>query len=318
MDLIQSFVFSCARSKLTIYEQRIMMRIVEHAQSIVRGVKLSDHLDKWPHDFDNVFFSLKVKDLLADGSQHYEYVYKAVSDLQKRQVEFLSSDGKSWFCTPILFNARSVKGSGVVQFYVSRVVFDVILDFSRGYRKYDLEVAFSIQSPFAARLFVLLNGTRRPLSFSIDALKKMFGVEKKYSQTADFIKKVIEPSRLVLDSLGCNSFSYSRKVNGKKVIGLTFFPIVKVDETKKTQLAKTSVGFLLPKELKVLLIGWAGFSVKELGAHKQLIDDFAHIPGCYQILQEIVSRAKNRGKEKGYIIQALRSEVKEFADAQTP
>lgn len=312
MDLIQSFVYSASRAKLSVYEQRIMMKISEHAQSIVKGVVIKDNLNQWQHDFENVFFSIKARDLMTENSQHYEYVYQAVRDLQKRQVEFLSSDGKTWFCTPILYNAKVVKGSGAIQFYVSRTVFDVILDFSKGFRKYDLEIAFSIQSPFAARMYVLMNGSKRPLTIKIEDLKKMFGVSGKYGQTADFIKKVIVPARDYLDSLNCNSFTYSRQFSGKKVTALTFFPVVRTDESKKSQMAKTAVRFILPKELAILLIQWAGFTVKELSAHKQLLDDFAHLPGCYQILQEIINRAKNRGKEKGYIIAALRSEIEEF------
>lgn len=316
MDLIQSFVYSCARSKLSIYEQRIMMKIAEHAQPIVKGVKLSEHLERWHHDFDNVFFAIKVKDLLSDGSQHYEYVYKAVKSLQRRQVEFWDSRRDEWVCTPILYNARASKGSGVVQFYVSRTVFDTILDFTRGFRKFDLNTAFSIQSPFAARMFVLMNGTKRPLTFPIAALKKMFGVEDKYAQTADFIKKVIEPSKQVLDSMGCNSFTYSRKLAGKKVIGLTFFPAIRVDESKKSVLARVQVSMIIPREIKLHLLGYGGFTIKELGAHKQMLEDFSRIPGCFQILQEIVNRAKSRGKEKGYIIAAMRSEIKEFAKCE--
>lgn len=314
MDLIQSFVYSCARSKLTVYEQRIMMRIAQHAQSIVKGMKIKDNLFPWQHDFDNVFFSIKAKDILDRGSQHYEYVYSAVRSLQKRQVEFLSSDGSTWFCTPILYNAKLVKGSGTVQFFVSRTVFDVILDFSKGYRKYDLEAALSISSPFAARMYVLMNGTKRPLTFTVAALKKMFGVSEKYDQTADFIKKVIKPAQKYLDDAGMNSFTFSRVKTGNKVTALTFFAVVRVDESKKSQMAKTAVSFVMPKELMILLIQWAGFTIKELGAHKQLLEDFSKLPGCYQIIQEIVSRAKNRGKEKGYIIAAMRGEIKEFND----
>lgn len=313
MDLIQSFVYSAARAKLSVYEQRIMMKIAEHAQSIVKGVVIKNNLEQWQHSFDNVFFSLKVKDILTDGSQHYEYVYGAVRNLQQRQVEFLSNDGKTWFCTPILYNAKMVKGSGTVQFYVSRTVFDVILDFSKGFRKYDLEVAFSIQSPFAARMYVLVNGSKRPLTFGVELLKKMFGVAEKYDQTADFIKKVIVPAQKYLDDLGANSFTFSRQFSGRKVTAITFFPVVRVDESKKTQLAKTSVTWIMPKEIKILLMQFAGFTIKELGGHKQMIEDFSHLPGCYQILQEIISRAKNRGKEKGYIISAMRSEIAEFA-----
>lgn len=316
MDMIQSFIYSTGRAKLSVYEQRVMMAIVKHAQSTVRGMVIKDHLEPWQHEFDNVFFNLKIKELLSDGSQHYEYIIKAVRSLSKRTVEFVSADGHDYFISSIVYNVKVTRGSGCVSFYVARNVFDVILDFSKGYRKYDLEVALKITSPFAARMYVLMNGQRRPLQYSIAELKRMFGVYDKYSQTRDFIAKVIDSAKAHLDGLGCNSFRYERLRVGTKVIGLRFYAEVREDDTKKTQLAKTNVSFVMSKEIKLLLMQWANFKLKELGAHKQMLEDFCQIPGCYQVLTEIVNRAKSRGKEKGYIIAAMRSEVDDFANRQ--
>lgn len=316
MDLIQSFLYTTSRVRLSLYEQRLMLCIVEHAQERVKGCLIKDNLGKMQHSFDNVYFEVPVISILPKGNQHYEYVKDAVIALMDRKLTFWNSTTKEWFATPILYNARVHKGSGRVSFYVSRTVFDVMLDFSKGYRKYELEVALSLDSPYAARLYALMNGQPRPIRYEIPALKKMFGVEDKYSQTADFIKKVIEPSRKALDAIGANSFTYSRVKSGTKVVALLFFPVKRVDESKKTQLAKTAVSYIMPKELKILMLQWAQFTIKELGAHKQLLEDFAKVPCCFEILQEIINRAKDRGKEKGYIINAMRSEVADFAKAQ--
>lgn len=316
MDLIQSFLYTTSRVRLSLYEQRLMLCIVEHAQERVKGCLIKDNLVKMEHGFDNVFFSIPCIKILPKGNQHYEYVKEAVLALMERKLTFWCSTTKEWFATPILYNAKFQKGSGRVSFYVSRTVFDVILDFSKGYRKFELEVALTLDSPYAARLYALMNGQPRPIRYEIHALKKMFGVEDKYAQTADFIKKVIEPSRKALDAVGANSFTFSRIKSGTKVVALLLFPVKRVDESKKSQLAKTSVSWVMPKEIKILLMQWAGFSLKELGAHKQLLEDYSKVPACYEILQEIVNRAKDRGKEKGYIINAMRSEVAQFADAQ--
>lgn len=312
MDLIQSFLYTTSRVRLSLYEQRLMLCIVEHAQERVKGCLIKDNLVKMDHSFDNVFFSVPAIKVLPKGNQHYEYVREAVLALMERKVQFWDSSSKTWIATPILYNAKYSKGSGCVTFYVSRTVFDVILDFTKGYRKYELEVALSLDSPYAARMYALMNGQPRPLRLDIAVLKKMFGVEDKYAQTADFIKKVIEPSKKALDAIGANSFTYSRIKSGIKVVALLFFPVKRVDESKKAQLAKTAVSYIMPKEIKILLMRLAGFSLKELAAHKQMLEDYAKLPSCYEVLQEIINRANDRGKEKGYIIAAMRSEIADF------
>lgn len=313
MDLIQSFIYSTGRVKLSLYEQRIMIKIVEHAQSAVKGMVIKNNLEQWSHDFDNVVMSVKCTDILDEGNTHYEHVENAMTSLMSRIVEFRSSYDNSWFSSPIICDARHAGGSGMVTFRVPRQIFDVILDFSKGFRKYDLDIALSLSSPYAARMYALMAGQKRPLRYEIDELKKMFGVADKYSQTADFIKKVIDPAERTLADLNVNGFKYSRIKHGLKVKALLLTPVIRQDESKKSLLAKASSIYIMPKEIQVLLMQWAGFTIKELNAHKQLLDDFCHIPGCYQLCMEIVNRAKSRGKEKGYIIQGMRGEVDEFS-----
>ena len=59
----------------------------------------------------------------------------------------------------------------------------------------------------------------------------------------------------------------------------------------------------------------AGFTLKELSAHKVLLAEFAKINEAMAILADICNRAAKRGRKKGWIISAIRSELDSFKRA---
>lgn len=317
MELMQSFVYSISRVKLSLYEQRILIKIVEHAQSRLKGLVIRDKLEQWQHDFDNVKMAIPIKELLSDGSQHYNQVRAAALRLMERKIEYQDTQTRSWFATPIIYNVTHDAKSGVIKFYVARKVFDIMLDFTKGFRQYSLESALTINSPYASRLYALMSGQTRPLRMEVSELKKMFGVEDKYKQTADFIKKVIEPSKLLLDANGMTSYTYNRVREGNKVVAILFFPIQRTQETKAKLSAKVPVYALMPKAMQIHLVVDGGFSARELSAHKVLLEEFSHIPNAVEKLYQIIDRSHGKTKPKGYIVNALRSELNEYKDQQT-
>lgn len=316
MQLIQSFIYSITRVSLSLYEQRILLKVVEHAQIRLKGLLIKEHLERMQHDFDNVQIVVPIKELLDDGNQHYHHVHSAAVALCQRTFEFYNSESRTWFATPVIYNVEHRDKSGLLTFYVSRVMFDIILDFSKGYRQYDLKTALTIRSPYAARLYSLMCGQDTPIRFQIAQLKQMFGVTDKYGQTADFIKKVIEPSKRILDAQGCTSFTYSRVKEGVKVVALLFFPVKRDAPTKAQAQAKISVGWYLSKELRYYLIARAHFSLRELGYHKDLLEEFSKLPDAVARIMAIYDRFIIGGKNKGYIISAMRSAVNEYKNEQ--
>lgn len=316
MEMIQSFIYSISRIKLNLYEQRILLKVVEHAQARIRGLVVAKDLSQWQHDFDNVQMIVPIKDILTDGSQHYTQVRLAALQLMKREFEYQDPEKKGWFASPLIYNVQHDARSGVLKFYVARKVFDVILDFSKGFRQYSLETALSIPSPYASRLYSLMCGQSRPLRLEIPELKRMFGVVDKYAQTADFIKKVIEPSRKLLDAQNCTSFTYSRVKEGQKVVALLFFPVKRDEPSPEQKAAKISTSLYMTKEMQIYLMQLGKFTLRELSSHKPLLEEFGKLPNAVELINEILNRAITRNKSKGYIINAMRSEVHEFKSKQ--
>lgn len=315
MNITQSFLYTVCRVPLSLYEQRILLNVIVQHQDNIKNLYLANVMEKIEHHYDNVLCKVAIKDVLSKGSKHYENVVAAVKSLQSRQFEFYNPGTGQWFCTPIIYNASHVEGQGIVKFYVARVFFDVLLDFTKGFRKYDFFKAMELESPYSCRMYALMNGQVRPIELKIDYLKAMFGVSDKYTQTADFIKRVIEPARKELDAHGITSFTYSRVSTGRKVTALTFFPVIRNSQDKNALLAQLSTGWILDKELRIILVSQAAFTMAELGGHKELLIDLAKIEAAPAITADIVQRAARDGKGKGWIINALRREVQSYKDA---
>lgn len=312
MEIIQSFIYSFARVKLSLYEQRIMLKIVEQAQIYIKGMWLRENMCRVPHEGSNIEISLVVKDILSEGSKHYEDVKQAVKALEKRQFEYYDSEDKTWHLTPIIYNARIRVGTGVVKFYVADIIYDCILDFTKGFSKYNLEKALQLDSPYAVRLYALLCAQNRPQTYRVDDLKKMFGVESKYDQTADFIKKVIRPAQAKLNAMGMNSFNFEKLTVGRQIVAIIFTPVKHEEHAAAQVLAKLPLSAVVLKELKIVLLQKFGFSSRELSAHKELLDHFGRIPQWFNKLMDIEHRMHKGDKSKGWVIQAIRGEVKDF------
>lgn len=298
-----------SRVKLSLYEQRILIKCIEFGQDRLKGLWMRENLKKLSHDYDNVRITIPVKYILTDGSQHYEHVYDAARSLVSRRFEFDDDENKTFFVTSLIYNVTLKKRSGLLSFYVSRVFFDVLFNFSKGYCQYDLQTVLSLPTPAAVRFYILMNGQHQKIYYPVEMLKEMFGVADKYSQTADFIKKIVEPARLALDAAGTNSFTYERIRQGQKVIKLEFTPVNRVPLSEQQLVAKVSALAILEKDIQQILTLEAGFTVKELNAHKDLWKQLSQHPSPLDIVDAIVTRARKYRKEKGYIINAIRSEL---------
>lgn len=258
---------------------------------------------------------LSIRDVLGDDDKHYDRVLASCRSLMSRQFVICDPKSGSWFATPIIYNVLHDAGSGVIQFFVSAKLMAAIVDFRKGYRQYSLDVVLNLPSPFAVRFYILMAKSSSPLVYSVDELKAMFGMENKYTQTADFIKKVVIPAQKVLDDAAISSFHFERIKTGTKVTALKFWPVRREQPSDNQLAAKISTSIYLDKDLQLYLMRVAGFSIRELSAHKILLAEFAKINEAMAILADICNRAAKRGRSKGWIISAVRSELDSFKRA---
>lgn len=309
MQLIQSYLFSISRCSLSLYEQRVILRLVEYAQVYVKDKDLRELINCPVQVRDNVLVKMPLRDVLGDCNNHYDYARDAFRSLMTKRMEFWSVEHKYWFATPIVYNIEIGVRSAAVRFYVARRFFDALLDFHKGYSQYNLDVAMSLSSAYSVRLYMIFCNQRQPLTWKIDILRSMLcGDSDVYPQSADFIKRVIEPARRELERRGVNGFSFT-KVTGTRgrTVALTFHP-VKREVSGDALRSQVNVTRLLGRQLYILLTSDGGFTYKELSAHKKLWEAFQKVPECLSIALDIINRASRDGKTKGWVIQAIRGE----------
>ena len=156
---------------------------------------------------------------------------------------------------------------------------------------------------------MLVCAQRNPMTLQIDHLKKWLECTEKYHQTRDFLKRVIDPAIKELDKLGANSFQYERKFNGNKVCALLIKPVNRQSMQHTPADKARSWGALSSEEIKRMLICDAGFTIHELENNKRLLSAIEEHPFALDIVQMVMHHAQKKNAGKGYIINALKSEL---------
>lgn len=309
MDVIQSYNSIVGKYSANDYERRILLHIVKMAQEEITTERVRRLQKIRNRRIDNIPVSLSAQMVMPDGSQHYEYVKNACLSLMKKTWQFYDYEEKTWYATPVIYNLTYIARSGELSFYVAPRLYEAILDFSRGFCKYDLHNALTLKHDSSVRLFAIFAKTRKPLTYTVHSLRAMFSCEHKYPLTADFIKRVIKPAVQELSDRHLNGCTMSLNRDGRKIVSITFTPVVREETNVKDLLPRLSVSSAAGGPLFLYLTQFCGFSTHELGAHKRLLSDFSGIPNHCDILGTISGHSRDKANPKGYIINGMKNEV---------
>lgn len=316
-DLIQSYIITTAKYNFNVYEKRVIYRLVEIAQAELQGIKFADNCRKLDHDLWGCGdITLPIADLLnGETDENYTRIKSALVSLSKKSFEY--EDDEIWQNISIIAFPTIVKRSSVLSFKIHPRVWDCILNFSKGYRKYELKAAMSFKSQYSMRFYELLSGQKRPLIYTIEQLKEMFGVFDKYKLTADFIRKIVDAAKKELDEVSPYTFEYTTLKEGRKITAIKFYPIYQPEhrdsDLERHDLQKqTALSWSLSSEVRNYLKKSLEFSDKEL---KNNLDLFISAQNLLtDLLGELAilkGKAREKKNPKGYIINAIKGKLKD-------
>ena len=315
-NIIQSYLFSRIRSRMSITEMRILMRIVEFAQCELQGLIIRKNMQPIEHELNGRVVELPVRSVIPKGSHHYEEVHQAVISLMKKIVQHYDTNTNDWQAATMVSAARSVKKEGIIYLSIHPWVWDCILDFTKGFVRYDLAAAMSIQSPYALKLYFLLSNQRSPISYSFAELYRLFGTEGKYSRPNDFVRKVLFPAKEELDDKSPWSCDLRPLKDGRRLSSCMFYPYEQKEKYSQGVELKSLSGkmptLLGYHQLYQYLRYNVGFEANELGANKILLSDFADKhPDPIGFVADLHARALKAAipKGKGWYINAIKKEV---------
>ena len=312
-ELIQSYVLTTAKYNFSKYEKLILYRLIELAQADLEGKKLDktyvigetlfkDKIIKMPATFFMTNDEIKNK----NNSQ----VKKALERLNDKKIIY--DDGTLWKVIRIIEKPEFKRG--IVQFEVQPMMWEAILNFHKGFSKYELETAMSFESVFAMRFYELFSNNLQPLTFSIEDLKERFGLQNKYkNRPADFINKAIITAKKELDEKSPYSFDFVPLKTGRKITAIKFLPY-KTNNPESIEPKKLNQQMSLRWDFSREFINWLknkGFNDKGIKANKDILIEFYKTVDSWDdwLITE-VPRYKTASNPQGYIIGAIKNYLK--------
>ena len=352
-EVVQSYILTTARRDWGVYAEKFLLRLVELAQNDVEGLKFKGGRDMKPHtpslNYPSVQYnaagdaivSIPLRSLLpSEDYTNYRYIEEAVEQLQTkilkwedvkkdRQGRVVYEDGvpvRKWTRVQLIGRTEGeMSSNGLIVARIDVDIWRAMMDFSKGFRAFDLKVALKLQSRYSLRLYQLLSRQEYPLTYNISDLKVQWGIEDKYPRAVDFEKRVIIPAKEELDGISPYTFTY--KMNKSKTVGkgrkpvesITFYPVHQIRFEKPKTLAGFDETQMLDPILRQYLKNRFSFEWVEIErtfeilytAQKTMTGADEKHPSIINFLSGISRAADMAQHPKRYVIGALKTHLKE-------
>lgn len=316
-DILQSHILTMAKYDYSVHEKRILYRLVELAQCEIEGLDFCKDCRKIEHDlFGLIDITLPISSLLnGEEDKNHKVVKDALTRLSQKYFIYEVDD--IWEKINIVVFPKIQKRSSTVSFTIHPKIWDCMLDFSKGFRKYELKTAMSFESVYSMRFYELLSGQTNPISYTIEYLKDRFQIVDKYKQINDFVKRVIEPAKKELDEKSPYTFEYKINKTGRKFTSITFFPVYQPqfrnDDLERKELQKqVSPGMILGRQSTDYLKHSFDFTTAEIKQNIEIFTQASKKFDLIEFLSKVKPRANRANNPKGYVIASIKSQLKNF------
>ena len=312
-EVLQSYIITAAKYDFSIYEKRILYRQIEIEQELLQGQKARKGVIIETNLWKDKKYTIPVKWLLKDeeDKNHYQ-IRKAFKALMSKIIEYDTREVSGAF--PLIQRFELNKRSEYVTWQVPHEIVDVIVNFAKGFRKYELLTAMEFESVYSMRFYELMSGKEEPITFGIDKLKEMFRLENKYKQVNDFLRFVIIPAKKELDEKSPYSFEYAINKEGRKYKSITFYPIkiaknIDDDVRLNSVIKGLSIRYAIPKEVEEYMMNNFGITTKELKQHYKLLEAANKSLDLLGLLTEKKRYIADARSPMGYIVAMLRERI---------
>lgn len=323
-EIVESYIFSTVRHDFGIYSERLLLRLVELAQWEIKGLKFDGNSENKVRvgAWGDAEITIPVKDILSgEDDKNYAKAKQAVKALMGKFLEY--EDDKTYKATHILNDVDVDKVSGKMVIQVNRNIWGAMLDFSKGFRKYELETAVKLRGKYSLRIYKLISKQTEPISYSIIDLRKMWGLTEKYKKVDDFVKNTIVAAKEELDRVSPYTFEYaltsakSADVNKNRkgrpsITSVTFFPKRNINNEPADALRKmVGPSSILDRDIMHLLKTKFEFDSKGIQANISLFDIAQKQFDLYEFLQKIAPNALHADNIQGYVINSIKKNLKD-------
>lgn len=309
IDIIQSYILTTAKYDFSVYEKRILYRVVQTIQRHLNGQKLNSNF-KIQEELFGTEFTMPISAFLKDNEdKNYPRIKKAFEALQQKFIKY--EDDEIWFSAGIIGGVTLEKRADTIEFFIDKRIYKPLLSFSKGFRKLQLQTAMQCDSVYAMRFYELISGQKTPLTYSIENLKEMFQISDKYERVNDFRKYVLDIAKRELDKCSPYTFDYKMNKNGRAFTSVTFFPKYQaqfrdIDLESKDLKKQIALSWDLPKEIIDYLKHNYKFTNDGIKNNIDLLKKANGELDLIQFLASIKGRVRESNNPQGYVIGAIK------------
>lgn len=217
----QSYIFSTAKYSFSVYEKRILYRMIEIEQKLInqqaldKAIKIDTNL--WGDKIYTVPMSLLLSardddDSKEGKSKNNKRFIDALTALQDKKVVY--EDDEVYGRVGVISKFEFKKRDRFVTWKADNKIVEMIMDFSKGWRAYELKIAFNLQSAYAMRFYEIVSNKTAKISYTSSDFIKMFELEDKYLQKSGkpnfklIELKIIKKAQEELDRVSPYTFTY--------------------------------------------------------------------------------------------------------------
>lgn len=309
-DVIQSYIVTTAKYDFNVYEKRILYRIIEMLQEGIHGLSLNKKYEMKETRLGDLDITLPVGYFLKDEKdRNHARIKKALVSLESKVFEY--EDAETWQRIRLIERPEIGKISETVTLRLHPKIYEALLDFSKGFKKYELKIAMEFDTVYAMRFYELFSSQKSPITFTIEKLKEMFSVTDKYKLNADFIRFVVAAGKKELDIKAPYSFMYEVIKHSNKIVAIKFSPYL-IPENRdllleeKALKAKVNISWTLEKIIIDYLKHSFEFTTKEIKNNLELFEMAQKKIDLLLTLSELRSKCRDKDNPKGYVISSLK------------
>lgn len=321
-EVVESYKLAFGRNAYGLYAQRAKLVLIEALQEYIQGLKFKDGgCVKYDTTVDEDLFgertiSFDIRRICPEGVTNFKEVRDQLVEMLTLHFEYEDED--EWRGVNFFQEVVAKKGSWTATFHTTKTIWEVFMDFSKGYRRVELDTAMKFRSVYSLRFYEKVVGQKEPLTYTIDELRSMFKLEKKYKRNVDFVKFVIQAAKDELDQVSPWTFDYHEnyKAAGRgrpSLESVTIFPVHSLKNENSGNYARRqlSLSALISKETLELLKTILDFTPREIKNNSRLFEAADKALDLPSFLRQIAPRALRSKNPRGYVVNAVKKELRQ-------
>lgn len=311
-QIIQSTNYTTIRGRWGIYAQRLMVLLAEAMQYRYEDADLiNGTFNQVPKQLE---WKFPISDFKLGETRNNDYIRRQLKQVLNACIEWVD-ENNTWNASVLFTDIKHGENAGEIVVKINDTLWNLFVEISKGFKKYQLETAMKFSSANALKLYEILSGNKEPVTYSIEYLRKLLGATKKYRNVNSLIERVIESSLKEINEKAEYSVFYEpiMKTNGKgrpSIDALRFHTTKKAGHTENTnaEIVRKYGLSTLPNALKVKLIENYEFTKQGIKANAELLQTaYSKMkePTLMEFLDKRRAKAMQAKNPQGYIINAI-------------